>query len=622
MFQRNCHGRRVRVRAGIPVTLGTMVVAIAAPGWAAPAPVSPSTPVQCDATGAALDAAIIAADASPVGSVLRTLSLAKDCDYRFTTNDPTNGVFGQSATQPITVPLSIHGNGATISRFDSPGVVDFRLLTVAPGASLTIDSVTIKGGRATCNGVTGNAAWCGGIVGDQVAAFGGGIGVVGGTLAVSKSTFIDNTATCAIDECASAAGGAIAGIPDPAANPSTMTVTESRFTGNSATCRDADANAACFSATGGAIDATDSEVQVSKSTLTDNSVSCTNAGTSSSLACEIAYGGAIDSTGDSSTGGFALVESTLKNNRARADVIAAGGAVAVFQAATAAIAGSTISDNSAVGTGTHSQAEGGGVFLQDPFNLQAAAVTGGLIDHNFVSGPNFAGGGGIACFGGNLTLADLPVTGNSASAVGPDSFVAGGGVASECVLQATRATISHNSAKGFEVNGGGLYSTSNNVSLAAGRVSDNRASGVEIFGAGIYSDGSLVGITAALTNETVTGNTGSASTFGAGGGIDAEGITLTVVGGHVDDNVLAGINQDGAWGGGIGHDVFTSDSTALTVSGGATVDRNRVTANPDASAHGGGIYAGTSSVNTVSSSSHVKGNSPDQCAPAGFVSGC
>jgi hypothetical protein len=639
MFQRNCHGRRLRVRAGVPVALGTMVVTIATPSWAAPSPVSPFTAVQCDATGAALDAAIVAADASPAGSILRTLSLAKGCNYRFTTNGPaiTHGAFGQSATQPIVGSLIIHGNGATISRFASPGIVDFRLLTVGPGASLTIDSVTIEGGRATCNGVTGNAAWCGAIAGDQVAAFGGGIGVIGGTLAVSRSKFIDNTATCAIDECESAAGGAIAGIPmdnvstmsTPSApsapatppTPSTMTISESTFTGNSATCKDADANATCVSATGGAIDATNSEVQISKSVLTENSVSCTNSGTSGIGRCFRAYGGAIDSTGDPSLGGFVLTESTLKNNRARADAIAAGGAVAVFQAVTAAIDRSTISDNSAFGTGTTSEAEGGGVFLQDPFSVQATTVTGGSIDHNFVSGPDFADGGGIACQGGNLALADLAITGNSASAVGLNSLAGGGGIASGCVLQADRTTIGHNSVKGSEALGGGLYSLGN-TSLTTGRVIDNRASGVDIAGAGIYSLGGLPPIADTLTDETVTGNTGSASERAIGGGIDAEGVALTVVGGHVDGNVLAGTNSDGAYGGGIAHDVEDADPSALSVSGGATVDRNSVTANPDAGAHGGGIYAGTSGVNTVGHTSHVKGNSPDQCAPAGFVAGC
>jgi hypothetical protein len=189
------------------------------------------------------------------------------------------------------------------------------------------------------------------------------------------------------------------------------------------------------------------------------------------------------------------------------------------------------------------------------------------------------------------------------------------------VLQADRTTISHNSAKGFEVEGGGLYSPGSTMSLTDGRLVDNRASGAEVAGAGIFSGGGS-GATATLRNEAVTGNTGTASLFAIGGGIDAERIPLSVVGGHVDNNVLAGTNLDGAYGGGIAHDVEGTDSSALSVSGGATVDRNSVTANPDAGAQGGGIYAGTSGVNTVGHTSHVKGNSPDQCAPAGFVAGC
>src|SRR5690606_28385394 len=69
--------------------------------------------------------------------------------------------------------LTINGNGATLVRSDAGGTASFRLLYIATGAQLTLDSVTVSNGDST--------------------HFGGGI-YNAGTLEISRSTLSGNLA--------------------------------------------------------------------------------------------------------------------------------------------------------------------------------------------------------------------------------------------------------------------------------------------------------------------------------------------------------------------------------------------------------------------------------------------
>jgi hypothetical protein len=167
----------------------------------------------------ALIAAINAANDETTNPGPDTINLETGCTYTLTVaNNVNNGL-------PIVASeIEINGNGATIRR-DSAAPL-FRILEVASGAKLTLNSLTITGGRPSAvsnfdggggilNGgtltlnnssVSGNTAQFGGgikspgtlalnssTVSGNSAAFGGGIGNQG-TATLNSSTVSDNTA--------------------------------------------------------------------------------------------------------------------------------------------------------------------------------------------------------------------------------------------------------------------------------------------------------------------------------------------------------------------------------------------------------------------------------------------
>ncbi|HEV7209326.1 MAG TPA: hypothetical protein VGN54_11370, partial [Mycobacteriales bacterium] len=75
-----------------------------------------------------------------------TVTLPAACVYTLTTvGDTSDGPTGLPA---ITGHVTIVGNGATITRSAATGTPDFRILVVAAGGNLTLQSFTISGGVA------------------------------------------------------------------------------------------------------------------------------------------------------------------------------------------------------------------------------------------------------------------------------------------------------------------------------------------------------------------------------------------------------------------------------------------------------------------------------------------
>jgi hypothetical protein len=110
--------------------------------------------------------------------------------------------------------LTIQGNGDTIERSTASGTPYFRLLDVAPGASLTVANATFQGGYAYGSGARGGAIFNQGdltltgvtVTHNSVAgggtlrsgggrtAYGGGLYVASGTATMDNFTFSFNTA--------------------------------------------------------------------------------------------------------------------------------------------------------------------------------------------------------------------------------------------------------------------------------------------------------------------------------------------------------------------------------------------------------------------------------------------
>jgi predicted outer membrane repeat protein len=174
-------------------------------------------------------------------------------------DNSTNGANGLPVIGSTkAVDLTINGNGDTIERVGGfkttkQGASNaFRLFNVAPGASLTLQAVTLQGGSAYGSGVAadGGAIYNQGTLtvsngstlsGNAARYYGGDIYNAGGTVTVSNSTMSNNVATY---------GGAIY-------NAGTLTVSNCILSGNYATY-------------GGGIDNAGGTVTVSNSTLSGN----------------------------------------------------------------------------------------------------------------------------------------------------------------------------------------------------------------------------------------------------------------------------------------------------------------------------------------------------------------
>jgi hypothetical protein len=156
------------------------------------------TAVGCSAR--ALTAAINAANAASPA----TLLLDGGCVIKLKTVDNTTD--GPTGLPVITGDVSIQGNGATIKRHHRADVPPFRIFAVAPGATLTLQSLNLGYGLLPRHELNG-----GGAIDNR------------GTLSVSDTTFFNN-----VDRSSEgAAGGAIQ-------NSGALTVTRSTFTSNRA----------------------------------------------------------------------------------------------------------------------------------------------------------------------------------------------------------------------------------------------------------------------------------------------------------------------------------------------------------------------------------------------------
>ena len=258
--------------------------------------------------------------------------------------------------------LTIVGNGDTVERiggltYNKRGTPSnpFRLFDVAPGASLTLQDVKLKGGWAY--GSVGGAVYNQGTLtlnNCTVSTMtGGGIYNGGGTVTITSST-LTNISGGGIY----AAGG-------------TVTVSGSTLSGNSASY-------------GGGIYAAGGTVTVSGTTLSGNSAS---------------FGGGIYAAGGTVT----VRDSTLSGNSATY-----GGGI--YNVATVTVGNSLLSGNSArFGGGIDNY--GGTVTVSD--NSTLSGNTAIHADYPWSLGD----GGGIYNWGGTVTVSGSTLSGNTADAL-------------------------------------------------------------------------------------------------------------------------------------------------------------------------------------------------------------
>ena len=176
-----------------------------------------------------------------------------------------------------------------------------------------------------------------------------------------------------------------------------------------------------------------------------------------------------------------------------------------------------------------------------------------------------ADSGGAILNGGVLTLTNVVVSGNSASALGGGIFNG-----NNAVLSVANSIISSNSAGSY---GGGIYTEFGSLLKVSNcNVSGNSAS----VGGGITNhDG-----TVSLSSTTVSGNTAAGAIGGSGGGVYNGGVAGTV---DVENSTIAN-NTASEQAGAIYH------ATGVLTINNSTIAGNVSTCNSGGCSGGGGVY--------------------------------
>ncbi len=160
--------------------------------------------------------------------------------------------------------------------------------------------------------------------------------------------------------------------------------------------------------------------------------------------------------------------------------------------------------------------------------LQGLTVTGGA-----------AQGGGLSNNGGNVTVTDATISGNTTGAA-----TQGGGIANSGTLTVSDTTIAGNrTLNGFGGRGGGLYNNGGTVTVTDTTISGNTLGEglLPAEGAGVYSTGGIL----TITDSTITGNTGTGQLQGSGVFVDA-GASATITDTTITGNTTATSTMDGA----------------------------------------------------------------------------
>lgn len=439
----------MRVSTGLMLVIGLLLsVAI---GRAAPSLVD----VPCDA--AALIAAVSTANSNGTDD---TLTLSAGCTYMMSAGLSVSADGGHT--------LHIDGQGATL---DGSGLGAFRLLTVAAGATLTLESLTLSDAPGGAIQNEGTLAMDGGAVQHASSPLGAVLNI--GTLTVSGAVFSENNSsairamtgatTTLIDVTFSdnvalpAYGGAGA-----ISNQGALTITGGLFQRNDGV-------------NGGAINTADADVTISSTSFSENTAS--------------AGGGAIQALG---AGTVTIHDATFNANLALAERgdLSPGGAI-LCSGGVMTISGTRFNgDQSRTSVGNDGR--GGSIAVLDggTLTLRESSIDASQAD----------GSGGAVYNEGTLTLAQVSIAQTSAAV--------GGAVTSDGTLTLTQSTISGGSA----TDTGGVYVTASGTATLRGTIiAGNSGANPDLRGIVSSSGHNLIGDP---TGSNLTGSPGPGDLFG------------------------------------------------------------------------------------------------------------
>jgi len=329
----------------------------------------------------------------------------------------------------------------------------------------------------------------------NTARAGGGLSNSGGSLTVTNSTVSGNTAEFG--------GGILSSGP--------LTVTGSTISYNTGTL------------VGGGIEiGSSAAVTISNSTVSNN---------------RGGYGGGIEASGGAT---ISISGSIIANNSATGN---GGGIAANWDKLT--LQNSTVSGNSAQ--------NGGGIFngcVYDVGSLQPITKYSKLyLKYSQVTANSASlDGGGIDNAGGNLTVTDSTVSGNTAGSSGGGiaheeyyyfSIVSGGPVTRAGPVTVYDSTISGNHA--VTAGGGGIYNKFGTATVTNSTISGNTASDV---GSGIYNEnnGTLTLLSSTISGNSFTRGAGPYYTLVNVGSATAVTLSNTIVAGNAQGSIFGNVN--------------------------------------------------------------------------------
>jgi predicted outer membrane repeat protein len=331
-----------------------------------------------------------------VGTPGATVNLASGCTYHLTREfwSPTD-LLNDDELPVVTGALTINGHGSVLQGIptSSPACCG-RILEVDGPGTLTVNSLTLSGGNASRGGGgllvlgTATATLNGSIVKNSkvqstssISEFGtqGGGVLNGGTLRLNNSQVLNNVAD---------SGGGIA-------SSGTLSLTNnSHVSGNTA------------SVEGGGIEAS-GVVAISNSSIIGNRVTgkAPGSGCGPGGACDWPYGptgGGIYVSGTSYGSGtqFTLYKSVVASNRVSSPCI-----------------------------GCYASPRGGGIFIDNPYDMLSAVITESQISNNIVATPDPKSGpdgGGIFELGGSISVVGSTINYNGALNYGGGGAYHGG----------------------------------------------------------------------------------------------------------------------------------------------------------------------------------------------------
>jgi hypothetical protein len=337
-------------------------------------------------------------------------------------NASGGGVFNRRGATLTMVRTSVMNNTA------NTGASSF--LTNAEGGGI-ISSGTLSLTEVT---VSGNIANAGPVTADRVAntsGSGGGLETMGGTVTITASFFLDNTANTASANAANLQAGMVdvKGEGGGIFNQAAMTVTSTAFSENVANSGSATGGfVATVTGHGGAISNHGSPLTATGLGVADN---IANAGSARTAA--LGLGGGIYGSGritvDSS-----LLDGNTANSGSAFGIEAEGGAI--YDQSALVLTGSNVTDNT-VNSGSNAtilRASGGGVWIAggtiSDSNLSFNIVNSGSgIPLTYLSGGGIYDSGRLTMTNDFITFNDLET--DPTSGQGRGSFATGGGMLAE-----------------------------------------------------------------------------------------------------------------------------------------------------------------------------------------------